>query len=592
MFLGVLCSVAFAAPPRPAADRIDAVVGQPIVIRLRVDKLIEIRDGLVVKLDDSRTIESAVFWVGFEPATNEPGWTSPPSFIHATRARAAMMITAEQRSPGAWYAYIPIPLDAVGQGLWIQGERYELNWLPDPARALLEAHDGDIEAFFAPSHSREILNAESVHLAITQLARSPLTRWRARLLLDGLDPEARFIPIGAQRAEGYLSDLHDEVINTSETEAFLEALAIQNEIRWQIILGRIWLIDPQLADRLKEALTRVVLFGDHPMPMWVSSQSKSDGLAHDLLSPWVDDELRAKRARAWLDSLARAAVWVVDDLGNLSPETSRFSPTLGFVSFPPEPGDSLVRIDAPGARSVLETIGNESMHDLQLATPEPAVLDGQTTVPTHQIRIRIGHAEFTRPGISGPITATPPGVRIGPLKRDWTMDALMESNPNAEAIPPSGRTALGVLYRDAPPDEADERVGWTLILQCATDEAGVDRDRLMVWTGAYGHPRAAWSIARDGSINHLGGSVVGIADPRVTISTQENQWTAQITFPRECIRDDLLLTLGIERTDDDGYHSAWPRRMTPLQHEPGRLILDVSRWDGFRVKDADAARGE
>ncbi|MBL4590586.1 MAG: hypothetical protein JKY96_01365 [Phycisphaerales bacterium] len=578
----LISSSVFGAPPRPATDRIDAVVGQPIILRLRVDDQIQIRDGLRVQLDDARVIETLVFWVEYLPPLHSAGWTTPPIGIHAVRMRTAMMIDRDDRLVGSWFAQISIPLDAVGQGLWIEGERYELNWLPDPERAMLEAQGRDIESFFVPAHRQPVLNAPPVQSAITQLAQSPLTRWRARLLLDGLSTSARFIAPDAPRAEGYLSDLHDDISST-ESENFLEALAVQNEIRWQIILGRIWLIDPDLAERLKVALTRVVLFDGHPLPMWVSSQSKTDKLAHDLLSPWVDDELRANRARAWLDALPRALVWVVDDLGHLEPETSRFSPTLAFVSLPPEPGDSLVRLDAPRSRSVLETINDQAVHTLQISTPKHETPPEQTIVPTHQIRIRIGHAEITRRGIAAPIPASPPGIRVGPLKGDWTMDGLMNPNPNAQSAMPIIRSTVGILHRTAPPNEPDPRVGWTLFLECATQSPTNPDDQITLWVGAYENPLAAWTINADGTTELVGGSIPTIADLGVRVFALDDRWTAQIELPKQSIGDDLILSIGIERSDADGYHSAWPRKMTPGQHEPGRLLVDISTWDGFRA---------
>ncbi len=570
-------------PPRPAADRIDAVVGQPIVLRLIVEREHDLRDGLTIRLDDGRTIACPVYWVGSVPAKiSRPLWTRPPMRTTAIGARTALLTDIQARPRGGWYTLIAIPLDAVGQGIWIENQRYDLNWLPDPQRAQLESQGRDIESFFAPAHADEILRLDPVQTAIEQFAQSPMTRWRARILLDGLNPSAQFTPLDAPRPEGYLTDLHDEIVNTDPSEAFLEALAHQSEIRWQIILGRIWLIDETLAHRLKHTLTRVVRFDETILPVWPSNQFALDELAHDLLSPWVDDQLRVRRARVWLDTLPRAITWVVDDLGAYHPETEKFTPTVGIVSLPPEHGNTLVRLDAPGAQTTLTTVDDTAMHTLAITTPPAEFIVGQTTTPTHQLRIRLGHAEMTRTAIAAPIHARPPGIRIGPLHRDWTMNALMEPNPSAVAPLPITRATAGLLHRTAPPDEPDARIGWTVYIECASQDPTNPRDSITLWVGPFTHPLAVWTIDAAGTTTRIAGSLANIPLPKVQVALLDDRWTAQIELPRESVADNLLLALGVERTDADGVHSAWPRRMIPGQSEPARLVIDVSSWDGFR----------
>lgn len=577
-------SLGSASTIRPAPDRIDAVVGQPIVLRLAVEKSSALLSELTVKLDDARTIACPLFWVGAEARPDAlPGWTAAPTITIAIPRRQAVLMRAEDRPPGAWYTRVDIPLDAVGQGLWIDGQRYELNWLPDPERARLEATSIAYDRFFAAALTNEELNAPAVHDAIEHLAMSPFTRWHARLILDGLDPSERYQPIVAPRPDGYLSELREEVVNTTEAERFLESIAHQREIRWQIILGRIWLIDQALAERLKRALARTIRFEDTQLPFWASDQSALDELAHDLLSPWVDDELRAKRARAWLDAQPRAAVWVIDDLGGYQPETGKFAPTLGVVSLPPERGKSLVRIDASGMQTILETVNDTQMRPLTLSTPPAETVSGQTIVPVQEIRVRVGYAEMTRPSVAAPFDARPPGVRLGPLHRDWSMPALTIKNPSAESPAPIRRSTAGMLHRTAPPDERDARKGWSLYLECATDDPGNADDIVTLWIGPYAAPRAAWTIHADGRVALLGGSMLSIGIPSVRVLEQSDRWTAQIEIPPEAIPDDLLLAIGLERNDPDGFHSAWPRRMFPGQHEPARLMIDLSTWDGFRA---------
>jgi hypothetical protein len=219
---------------------------------------------------------------------------------------------------------------------------------------------------------------------------------------------------------------------------------------------------------------------------------------------------------------------------------------------------------------------------LNISTNPGIIVSGQTLVPSHQLRLRLGRIEKEHTAVSAPIESRPPGIQIGPFQRDWTMESLMAVSPIAEAPAPLHRATAGVLHRSASPDESDARVGWTLYIECASTNPGAQGDSFTLWIGPHNHPLAAWTIDATGQSTFLRGFLRDLDIPDIQIAMLDDRWTAQIRLPVEAISDDMLLTLGVERTDADGFHSAWPRRMIPGQAEPGRLIIDVSTWDGFR----------
>src|SRR5690606_29366182 len=115
--ISLFAPTTFAQPIRPMSDRIDAIVSYPIVLAIHADDPRELRKGVITKLDDGRTFVSPVFWVGISPTSSLPSWTSSPGIWTATDYETISQIPTNNRPIGAWFIRIPIPIDAVGQGL-------------------------------------------------------------------------------------------------------------------------------------------------------------------------------------------------------------------------------------------------------------------------------------------------------------------------------------------------------------------------------------------------------------------------------------------------------------------------------------------
>lgn len=575
---------------RPFSDRLDAIVSYPLVLAVQADDERDLRGGVTTRLDDGRSFTSRAFWVGITPYATLPSWTSSRGGWEAIAYDEIRGTERSQRPSGSWFISVPLPIDAVGQGLWFGQERYELNWLPDPERSLLEADSvrttRDFGSFWSRRLDDDALRDPAVRAGIEQFRRDPFQNWRARLLLDGLDPSrtrARETLAGVPDA---LAAVERDLASSTPADELLNTIARQHEARWQIILGRIWLIDPDTADRLKLALMRTARFGDRILPLWSADSTGLARLAHDLLSPFVDDETRVLRAKGWLESQPRALSWVIDDQGRLEAGTDRLLPTLGVVSLPGTPGDSLLRIDTLLDAPDLSTVPPDQQHSVRVAVDPRPVDPSSPMMETVPVTLRIGRWSGRHELLASRVPARAPFVRIGPLLNDWTMGSLINNRPLDQAAPPVDRASVGLLHRVATPDRDDPFSGWQLYMECAAPQPGRSGDALTVWIGPRGFPIAAWRITPDGLVETIASSGMGLVpQPSVETRILEDRWVAQITLPDSVFDEHAELVLGIERTDADGVHSAWPRRMIPGQDEPGRLIIKPDQYDALRLPD-------
>ncbi len=591
MMLAVITLMSGLAPAqdiRPITDRLDAIVSYPLVISLSVEDEAQLRRGVTTRIDDGRTFTSQPFWVGLTPYRSLPSWTRMPGQWEATAYRDIRDTPIAQRPPGSWFILVPLPIDAVGQGLWFGQTRYELNWLPDPERALLEAdtaeHTRDFAQFWSMHLDSQALSDPSVRTAVEQYHRNPFQNWRSRLLTDGLDPDRT-------RAR----ETHAQSITTESIELELQAqtpgndllaaIARQQEARWQIILGRIWLIDPDTAQRMKLALTRTARFGDRILPLWNADSTELSRLAHDLLSPFVGDDTRVLRAKAWLETQPRALAWIIDDQGTLEAGTSRFLPSLGVISLPSEPGSSLLRIDARGLEApMLETIPPDRLQEIQIPIEPRDISPTNPQIVTERVDLRLGRWGQSHELIASRVPAGAPFVRVGPLLADWTMPSLLNNRPLEHATVTPDRATSGILWRTSTPGRKNPKSGWRLFFECAAPNPGQRDDTLTIWIGPRDYPTAAWRIRPDGLVETVRSNAsVIVPQPSVETRILQDRWIAQIDLPDIVFDQDGHLMLGIERSDANGVHSAWPRRMFPGQAVPGRLMITPDRFDNLRL---------
>lgn len=576
LIIPFLLTAAALGQVRPAVERVDAILGYELLVPIVVEDEKALAGGrtLRIALDDGQ--EPAVSYFRLEQAgSTEAGWIGRVPTYRAVPGSEAARRAAQQPvvTPGVWYAVIDLPLEAVTQGIWFGSERYEINWLPDPERASLEAGGRPLWASPVPPEAQD---SPALRAALRAVASDPFQAWRARLVEDGITPTGGEDRTGASGTD---IDALREDLDTREGQRFLDALARQHAARWQLILGRLALIDPEAAMRMRRQLGGVVRIDETWMPFWTPDSPELRALQADLLSPWVDDQTRVLRALGWLDAQPKALAWVIDDAGEAGRDDGRLTTTLGLLSLPARDAPLLVELGGSAGSPVLETVPARAMRVMRTSVPMVERRGAGGGIRTVSVPVRIGRADTTTDAIATIPGARPPGVRVGPLLSEWTMPALMAGAPDIDALPRADRATVGTIRRSGRPGRGAADTGWSVFLECGApdDEGPGADDAVILSTGPQTLPRCVWRIERDGTVHRLFGPSDLV---RVGVVETPGGWALDAELPAAAIDEDGVLRIGfVRQTGED--RTSWPRRMTPGQDSPGRLPVDITRWSGF-----------
>lgn len=410
--------------------------------------------------------------------------------------------------------------------------------------------------------------------AISPEARSPLTRWRYRLLTDGLDPNAQ--------------------PTSTFPDAPMEILAQQNEDRWRVALAWLWFANADVAQRLKSRVAAVVRFaspnvtGDAAAsgrlaPLWPLDHAELDTLLSELLEPRIDAGQRVILAERWLSRQPGAAAWIHDDGGVLSfPDGDPVvvatvgvvnlldRPTLAWTTLNPnEPSPDLVPV--------------ASMSGVLLSRPIPASRPsdrhaGPAQVGTRVLTAHLGQVTAPLPVSSRAFPVTPPGAALGPYLPDWNMADFQSAAPGA--IDGAWATAA-LVHKSVAPDRAD---AWEVFVECrvpaAINRANVDpsREAATLFFGPSGSPSAVVRVSRDGTLA-ANGALADTFPKVIEVVRADDRWSFRLRLDAKVIEDRGVLRVGLMRTDALGQRWSYPRSMLPWEIEPARVALDLAAWD-------------
>lgn len=533
--------------------RIDHVPGQPLVMPVDVDGVIGTRPPRVL-IDDGRQAPAALHWIGIRDG--DGAWLPSPGEWTAVPASAG----PRPRTPGSWCLMVNVPADAIGQGLWLGEARIALNWLADTPP---EVPAGASSPWRPPADA----DAEPLEPFLEAERRSPLRRWRARLLTRGL----------AQESPEPDAEPAPDVFGNS----VLESLAGQTEARWRIALARLWRADQDLADRVKRRLLASVDFGQGAVaPTWPVSQERLDVLLGDLLNPRLEDAERAERAASWLSDQPAAAAWVIDDAGTADGATGRpvlcagvanlgDRTTLGWLETDP-PGESpeLVRIE-PLKTAVL----------YGLAPPEPAA--GAREGAPIPVTLHLGRWSAVQPAAPAALPVRPPGLKLEPFYADWRLEEWLAGRVEPLGVISGAWITSGMVFRDDNVSEGGGR--WVVYLECRTAEMTASgpagEEFVRIWIGAYRRPRYVIRVMSNGEASAGSKDVAG-----VLVTRREDRWLCTVPIPEDAIENDGAVRLSIERWDARGVRASWPRPMFPWQTEPGRVAVSTAAWGTLTAK--------
>ncbi|MEZ6242226.1 MAG: hypothetical protein R3B57_04215 [Phycisphaerales bacterium] len=560
------------APPtlaqtlRFAGGRIDAFPGRPMLIPV-IPQTSEPPPLVRLRLDDGREVDAEL--VGFEadPPSIDP--RLPRLWLPEPRVWTAAAPSRGSDTARLWRLLVTPPSDAQGQGLWLEGRRIDLTWRPDPW-TLAPANDpGAPWASPNPPEWRD----DAIFAELCEIDRhTPTRRWRWKLATGRLAPEGPINAADAPRPIESPEQLERALERSPLDVRALEAYADSLESLWRLALARLWRADPGVAAQVRARLAAAVeLAPGQIVPAYAPLAISTERLLQDLTEPGLSDDRLVSLARAWLADLPPALMWVVDDAGRPGLAPGEVRPTIAVVNMAPTPQAVLTAVDAGGFRP-----------DLDAAQPRRAVV-ARPVVPAPAgrapsfaaARVRVGADTKSIPLVPYPLPTSPPGLLVGPLQRDWTLDELQGAP--ASAAPPPDAITTALVHRDAGP-EAPSADGWRLYVECLAP-APSPEDAVTIWLGPYQRPHTVARVTSEGRRT----------DPRspdaqatwIDVSRAPDRWSFQIDVPPGAIDDSGVLRLAIERHDASGLRTAAPRRMLPWQTEPGRLAVDTKTWNGF-----------
>lgn len=526
------------------------VVGESAVIAINPTWQLDLDTTTSGRLDDGRTIPLELYWAAPEYTNAPSNWITDFGLWSAVPEEKS---TANARRGVRLIAFSP-PADAIGQGLWIGSKRIELQWIPSASMLA-----GETNAQWTPRLDEAQRNNTALLTHISPEATNPLTRWRFKLLTEGLSP-------ATMRSDDSAS-FSDPIIETwaRQTEAIFRS-AIRK-------LRKSNPANPVTADAFIHKLTQIITFPDgHLAPLWPSTDADLLGLVEDLCHQTVTPESAVATIEDWLNAQPPAAAWVRDDAAGIGtiPESTTpviFS-SLGVVNLANKP--ALATLHSSGTPQLARLESGAATERLISTLSSPGANLPQATV-------NILDWEFQRTIASIPIKLAPPGLSIGPLVPDWTMPALLRSDETSLlAVRPADIQITLTCNSQSISGLGPEALsGWTLIvISLAPATSG---ETFQVYFGSTTQPYGSIDLSSEGSLKTtgFGGSC------QTLITKLPTGWGCQISLPRGVIDSHGLLSLGISTTRPGLGRASWPRPQFPWQTQPARVIFDTSTWGGL-----------
>jgi hypothetical protein len=517
-------------------ERISIVHGRRLVLPLE-GELAEVPRPIRVRLDDSRPLSARLCVISARAVSPAPGWLG-----HDMEYEASYPTDPEAE---ATHLVIDLPIDAVGQSIWVGPVHVLLDWLPDPY--LVTTHEPAWESPLSPDERGD----ERLSSLLRPLLDDPYARWRARLLLEGLTPRRLLEEPEGSHAHAF-------------ADPALEAIAEARESQWQVALARVWMIDPVLAAELRDGLVRTVHFGDDLVPMWPSDTADLDALLDDLLLEGLSDARRTSRVRAWLTMQAEALAWVIDDAGAIDPQTGMRAARIGTVNLGNEP--TLAWLRAIDSRVSPEPLPSPALAAVDLLVPLSPPLPAQLP-----LEVRVGQWRGECRVAAGAAPARPPGVALVPFHADLTLRDL--SNGTSRTLTSDAPHRIAALLRRS----SVEDESWSLFVECV----GVPDAIVRVYLGPSGSPHAVYRVTRSGEMqDELDRGSAPVTIPSVA---SEARWSCQIPIADGSIEPDGVLLIAVTLESSRLGRVTFPRPMLPWQEAPGRIAIDTTTWDDLHA---------
>lgn len=554
------------------------------------------------RLDDGREVSAHLCWIGRRPAEGAERWTSVEDYWLIPSAESWTVVLPPDRpaseAEGGEYLIAQLPLSAGQQGITVGRTRLELAWHASPV--VLSGRDLGpwLAAIPQPAVGEPWLERLSI-----PLARSPLARWRVRLLFEGLAPTEREAGgVGpAILGDSFVLDASLPIVGRwpALAQPQLEALAMQSDALWQVALVRLWRADRGLHELVVRTLARVARFDvrDQPLwaPVWDDDALADAGLLRAILSARGNAERRDESIRAaaaaWLAGQNSLCVWLDDPGGAPDVGGGDASARIGLLRL--ADGQSIATASVRGHSSAAMPIALEARVAQQLDVPLPSA---HNLRPAAQGGVSVEVSVDGRPSwlsvSPSPIPAEPPGLALWPFVRARDRGALVRGDDRvSQPQEPGGTSALLQLAGAAGPSDAGQskdlpvaasraELSWRLFVECAALTVSEDpSDALRLWLGPSGAPAMALRIERSGRVTDvLTGQDIDAQAAGIVVLGRDRAWSCIADLPGDVIATDGTLRIGIERVSRAG-RSSLGAAMFPWQTEPPRVAVDTSAWE-------------
>ncbi|QOJ00821.1 MAG: hypothetical protein HRU70_10080 [Phycisphaeraceae bacterium] len=503
------------------------------------------------RLDDGRPITGTVVRLAAAPGTPaavppgaHPGWL--PTLTGWTR----VPLSGPPGQADIDVAILDIPTDAAGQGLWINDARIPLNWLPSSLTVATSVPWTQPHAQTPALDLRAAADAE---------ATNPFRRWRARLAL------------------GTLAQPDDPPRDDRFPDDALERLAQIAEERWRVALAVLHADDPTLFDRVRARLTLMINVGDGRLaPAWPVLQADLDALQADLLDPTSNPQRRRGRVSRWLDALPVAVAWVASDAVSLS--AANAAPFTRVLAA------NLSRADLPASVQPLSAFEPPQLARVPAAAiaaidvPLPPLDEPSPAARTIALDASVGPWRARLSAAHGPIPASPPGVHLAPILRDWSLTTWSNAQPAPLDIDPPF-----ILFLREPSDRPHTRRpidGWALHVRFPPTTTADHPRTLHVWLGRQGAPEEIWRFTPDAATRLTPSQGQPDAIPPTRDPSGALTWRVPVS-PAAAVAG--LFPVAAVYTDHTAARFAFPRAMMPWDQEPGRVLIDPAAWGGVNA---------
>jgi hypothetical protein len=361
--------------------------------------------------------------------------------------------------------------------------------------------------------------------------------------------------------------------------------ALHGAQSWSIGLDRLAKISPGVARECLELLGMTVMIDEQEVAAWVTDPTRLNDLLSLLLDTTIDDTAILRRTLQWCDVTQRVLTWFENPL-DISTIKWRLanagaSPSIATIVWS-SPDDIALAVEVAGGDSVVTEVDRPSM-------TVPSSLLGETrTLPSVTATVAIGpHAHFLQ-APAPVVTASPPGVTIGPLLPPMTLDEVRHRRRGTVATATStvvhlrkshDRWELVATCRR--PGEASVGGGTMPVVGLIPESVrGHEAISLMLRvTASDGTPKGPGIVITIPEIGPVRGNDRGLAV--IHRRSHEGRWVTRIELPWQWIPPDGdLLSLAVARTHGGSMATeTGPVSCFPWHLDPSPIHIDLSQWD-------------